>query len=104
MRVCVIPGAFLHVCVCVCVCSCAIPLWCAVWLVCIIPIAFMRVCASFLAVNLSVDNASPMDDVYYYICWRPVSSQARRGDGEYGRLHEGAEGRNSRGTHGHSLH
>ena len=23
---------------------------------------------------------------------------------EYGRLYEGAEGRNSRGTHGHSLH
>ena len=104
MRVCVIPGAFLHVCVCVCVCSCAIPLWCAVWLVCIIPIAFMRVCASFLAVNLSVDTASPMDDFYYYICWRPVSSQARRGDGEYGRLYEGAEGHSSRGTHGHSLH
>ena len=69
MRVCVIPGAFLHV--CVCVCSCAIPLWCAVWLVCIIPIAFMRVCASFLAVNLNVDAASPMgDNVHYYICKR----------------------------------
>ena len=36
----------------------------------------------------------------------PVSAEtkARRGDGEYGRLYEGAEGRNSRGTHGHSLH
>ena len=42
------------------------------------------------------------DDVYYYIRWR--LTKARRGDGEYGRLYEGAEGRNSRGTHGHSLH
>ena len=31
-------------------------------------------------------------------------SKAERGDGEYGRLYEGAEGRNSRGAHGHSLH
>ena len=31
-------------------------------------------------------------------------TKARREDGEYGRLCEGAEGRNSRGTHGHSLH
>ena len=81
--VCVIPllhehscvcASFLEhscMCVCVCVCSCAIPLWCAVWLVCIIPIAFMRVCASFLAVNLNVDAASPMgDNVHYYICKR----------------------------------
>ena len=30
--------------------------------------------------------------------------KARRGDGEYGRLYEGAEGRDSRGTHGQSLH
>ena len=95
IHVCVIPVAFMRVCasflsstsihacvrhswsipacvcVCVCVCSCAIPLWCAVWLVCIIPIAFMRVCASFLAVNLNVDAASPMgDNVHYYICKR----------------------------------
>ena len=32
-----------------------------------------------------------------------LETKARRGDGEYGRLYEGAEGRNSRGTHGHSL-
>ena len=38
------------------------------------------------------------DDVY------SLETKARRGDGEYGRLYEGAEGRNSRGTHGHSLH
>ena len=41
------------------------------------------------------------DDVYYYIRWR---LKLEREDGEYGRLYEGAEGRNSRGTHGHSLH
>ena len=41
------------------------------------------------------------DDVYYYIL---LETKARRGDGEYGRLYEGAEGRNSRGAHGHSLH
>ena len=29
-------------------------------------------------------------------------TKARRGDGEYGRLYEGAEGRSCRGTHGHS--
>ena len=33
-----------------------------------------------------------------------LETKARRGDGEFGRLYEGAEGRNSRGTHGHSLH
>ena len=46
-------------------------------------------------------------DVYYYICdniqYLP-ETEARRRDGEYERLHEGAEGRYSRGTHGHSLH
>ena len=31
-------------------------------------------------------------------------TKARRGDGEYELLYEGAEERNSRGTHGHSLH
>ena len=46
------------------------------------------------------DDDSDDDDVYYYIRWR----LKRRGDGEYARLYEGAEGRNSRGTHGHSLH
>ena len=29
--------------------------------------------------------------------------QSRRGDGEYGRLYGGAEGHDSRDTHGHSL-
>ena len=29
-------------------------------------------------------------------------TKARRVDGEYGRLYGGAEGRNSRGTHGHT--
>ena len=33
-----------------------------------------------------------------------LETKARRVDGEYARLYEGAEGRNSRGTHGHSLH
>ena len=33
-----------------------------------------------------------------------LETKARRGDGEFGRLYEGAEGRSSRGTHGHSLH
>ena len=40
------------------------------------------------------------DDVYYLLY--SLETKARRGDGEYGRLYEGAEGRNSRGTHGHS--
>ena len=29
-----------------------------------------------------------------------LETKARRGDREYGRLYEGADGRNSRGTHG----
>ena len=33
-----------------------------------------------------------------------MMSKARRGDGEYERLYEKAEGRYSRGTHGHSQH
>ena len=33
-----------------------------------------------------------------------LETKARRGDREYGRFYEGADGRNSRGTHGHSLH
>ena len=33
-----------------------------------------------------------------------LETKARRGDREHGRLYEGAEERNSRGTHGHSLH
>ena len=41
-------------------------------------------------------------------CLLPVlylpETKARRVDGEYWRLYEGAEGRGSRGTHGHSLH
>ena len=41
------------------------------------------------------------DDVYYYIRWR----LKLEGETEnMGVLYEGAEGRNSRGTHGHSLH
>ena len=32
-----------------------------------------------------------------------LENKARRGDGEYGRLYEGAEGQHSRGTHGHSV-
>ena len=37
------------------------------------------------------------DDVYYYVL---LETKARRGDREYGRLYERAEGRNSRGTRG----
>ena len=47
------------------------------------------------------------DDVYYSTVLYSLETKARRGDGEYGRLYEGAEqaeGRNSRGTQGHSLH
>ena len=45
-------------------------------------------------------NLNDDDDVYYYA----LTTKARRRDGEYRRLYEGAEGRNSRGAHGHSLH
>ena len=33
-----------------------------------------------------------------------LETKAGRGDGKYLRLYEGAEGRISRGTHGHPLH
>ena len=33
-----------------------------------------------------------------------LSTKARRGDGEYGRLNQEAERHDSSGTHGHSLH
>ena len=47
------------------------------------------------------------DDEMMMMLFTTISAEtkARRGDGEYGRLYEGAEGRCSRGTHhGHSLH
>ena len=40
--------------------------------------------------------------MFIAICAR--DSKARKGRRGIGRLYEGAEGRNSRGTHGHSLH
>ena len=40
-------------------------------------------------------------DVYYTIS---QETEARRGDGKYGRLNEEAERHDSSGTHGHSLH
>ena len=44
--------------------------------------------------------------IFITICARDscTTRKLEREDGEYGRLYEGAEGRNSRGTHGHSLH
>ena len=51
-------------------------------------------------VGLGFTDDDDDDDVYLY----SLETKARRGDGENGRLYEGAEGRNSRGTHGHSLH
>ena len=44
------------------------------------------------------------DDVYLLTLLYSLETKARRGDGKYLRLYEGAEGRVSRGTHGHSLH
>ena len=48
-----------------------------------------------------IEGSERRDDVYYYNCQR----LKLEGETEnMGGLYEGAEGRNSRGTYGHSLH